>query len=214
METNPQRRISLSDRLTERMFVTFKPINYKALLPIWRQGFAGFVFFALLGGCATLNKAECSAANWDLIGYQDAASGHGLEFLGLHQRACARYSVAADATDYRKGYNRGLYDYCVPERGHHLGLKAETHHYGCPADVAESFLAAYISGLQYRRHELARRYNDLDFRYWVLSHRSGPHRHPKHRHGSLRNTLDNLKHERFRVEGLIRYATAVRARSE
>jgi len=106
------------------------------------------VVFLLLGACATLDKQECLAGDWQSIGSHDGARGHRPDvFAGLHNQACAKHGVAVNEVEYERGHTLGLADYCQPGTAYRLGLRAETYNYLCPMELQESFLAAYADGL-------------------------------------------------------------------
>jgi len=106
------------------------------------------VLFLFLGACATLDKQECLAGDWQSIGYHDGARGHRPEvFAGLHNQACAKHGVAVNEVEYERGHKLGLVDYCQPGTAYRLGLRGETYNYLCPLELQENFLAAYADGL-------------------------------------------------------------------
>ena len=108
---------------------------------------AGVALLGTLGGCASLSKDECLAANWEDIGIRDGASGQPEEYLIQHSTACAKVNVAPDRGAWLNGRERGLERYCLPHRMYNLG------EYGSGFDVAtcrnfdqERLLDAYEKG--------------------------------------------------------------------
>ncbi|MGF1454460.1 MAG: DUF2799 domain-containing protein [Alphaproteobacteria bacterium] len=122
---------------------------------------AGLIAVAgcLLTGCASMNKAECSVANWRQIGYVDGTQGTPESRFAEHQSACAKHGFAADLGTYRAGRIEGLRSYCEPGRGFQEGINGNTYHGVCPPHLAPQFLTAYSDGKQV--HDLRERVEDV-----------------------------------------------------
>ena len=82
---------------------------------------AALTLSGALGGCASLSKNECLAANWEDIGVRDGANGAGEEQLIRHSTACAKVGVTPDREAWLRGRERGLERFCVPQRAYQRG---------------------------------------------------------------------------------------------
>ncbi|HEY5897844.1 MAG TPA: DUF2799 domain-containing protein [Burkholderiales bacterium] len=114
-------------------------------LPAW-PGASSALLIAALGGCASLDEAECRNADWYAIGLEDGARGRPVERLGDHRRACAKYSVAPDSPRYLAGRDQGLKSFCTYERGYSDGRSGQAYAGACPQPLAANFLAGYQRG--------------------------------------------------------------------
>ena len=83
--------------------------------------FAALALLASVGGCASLSKNECLAANWEDIGIRDGANGRPEEYLIQHSKACAKVAVVPDRGAWLHGREQGLDRFCVPYRMYQLG---------------------------------------------------------------------------------------------
>ena len=119
---------------------------------------AALAVLGSLGGCASLSKSECLAANWEDVGIRDGASGRPEEYLIQHSKACAKVNVVPDRGAWLHGREQGLDRFCVPYRAYQLG------EYGGGFDVAicrnydqDRLVNAYEQGLEVNRlaHSLA-----------------------------------------------------------
>jgi len=113
----------------------------------------------VLGGCASMDRAQCVNANWYAIGMEDGAQGRPLQRLGEHRRACAEHGVQPDAERYAAGRNEGLKSYCTYDRGFRTGRAGSAYNGVCPEPAARDFLAGYqhgreLYGLQKRLDEV------------------------------------------------------------
>ena len=99
-----------------------------------------------LSGCATLDKDECTTANWTLIGLGDGHNGYGISRLDQHRKACAEYKAAPDVQAYTKGRERGLLKYCRASNGYEEGISGTKYAGVCPAKLEPAFLDAYRFG--------------------------------------------------------------------
>lgn len=99
-----------------------------------------------LNGCATLDKDECSTANWELIGLGDGHNGYKITRLDQHRQACAEYKVVPDVKAYNKGRDRGLLKYCRASNGYDEGISGAKYAGVCPAKLEPAFLDAYRYG--------------------------------------------------------------------
>lgn len=101
-------------------------MNNRSLLRV----FTALALLASLGGCASMSKSECVAANWEDVGIRDGASGRPEEYLIQHSKACAKVNVVPDRGAWLHGREQGLDRFCVPYRAYQIG------EYGGGFDVA------------------------------------------------------------------------------
>jgi hypothetical protein len=108
---------------------------------------AGLALLGTLGGCASLSKDECLAANWEDVGVRDGASGRPEEYLIQHSTACARVNVVPDRGAWLQGREKGLERYCLPHRMYSLGEYGSGFDAGiCRNFDQERLLDAYEKG--------------------------------------------------------------------
>lgn len=101
-----------------------------------------------LTGCATLDRSECEVANWEIIGFEDGASGKPASTVGQHRSACAEYTIAPDLNLYLKGHNRGIKEYCTYQNGLELGQRGRNMTDVCSEANYKDFNAGYQKGRQ------------------------------------------------------------------
>ena len=107
---------------------------------------------AALGGCASLSKDECLAANWEDIGVRDGANGRPEEYLIQHSTACARVNVVPDRGAWLHGRERGLERFCVPHRAFAIGESGGGFDSGiCHNFDLDRLQVAYQKGLDVNR---------------------------------------------------------------
>jgi len=102
----------------------------------------------LAGGCATLNKDECLNANWEAIGFKDGHDGYPQSRIDEHRKACAEYRIKPDLSLYLQGYERGIREFCKPQRAFQYGLHGHAYREICPAEMRSAFSEAYAEGRQ------------------------------------------------------------------
>lgn len=115
----------------------------------------------LLSACATMNKNECTVADWQAIGYEDGAHGYELSYLGKHRKACANYGVSPDFDRYKKGRLAGLKEYCVPVTAFLLGRSGGQLNLSCPEPLLPEFELAWSEGRELHRAESQLRSSDI-----------------------------------------------------
>jgi hypothetical protein len=99
-----------------------------------------------LSGCASTAKDECLAMDWRTVGYEDGATGQGIERLTSRRQACARYGVTPDLDAYRAGREEGLLEFCQPANGFRVGARGRGYSGACPEYLAPAFSDAYQAG--------------------------------------------------------------------
>ncbi len=117
----------------------------------------------ILGGCASMDAAECVTADWRALGYEDGAEGRGASYLGERRKACADHGVTPDFEAYMAGRDNGLAHFCRPQNGYRLGLRGRRYSGVCPSEREDAFLAAHADGygLYKRRAAVSRIANRL-----------------------------------------------------
>lgn len=99
-----------------------------------------------LGGCATMSEDECLTMDWRTVGYEDGATGQGIERLTSRRQACAKHGVAPDLDAYRAGRDEGLLEFCRPANGFRVGAQGRGYSGACPEPLAPAFDDAYRAG--------------------------------------------------------------------
>lgn len=99
-----------------------------------------------LGGCANMDSAECRAADWRAIGYEDGAQGQSPDYFGKRRKACADHGVTADFEAYLAGRDEGVAYFCRPRNGYSLGARGYRYSGVCPATLEGAFVAAHAEG--------------------------------------------------------------------
>ena len=69
------------------------------------------VFSLLLVGCAgrtTVSENQCTAGDWQTLGYRDGVNGHRSSRLLQHQDACVRHGIVPDRAGYMVGWEEGI----------------------------------------------------------------------------------------------------------
>lgn len=124
-------------------------------MPASAQLSVALALFALLAGCATLDKNECLRADWYAVGLEDGARGQPVERLGHHRRACAEHGITPQTERYLAGRSEGLKSYCTYDRGVSVGRSGQSYSAVCPDSLAGRFSAGYQIGKEI--HDLRRR---------------------------------------------------------
>jgi Protein of unknown function (DUF2799) len=111
---------------------------------------AGLFAVAMLGGCASggMDRDECVAADWQMIGYEDGLRGFPAERIGARRVACAKHQVTPNLATYTQGRERGLREYCQPKNGFTVGLRGGGYANVCSGPTEAAFVDSYRWGRQ------------------------------------------------------------------
>lgn len=99
-----------------------------------------------LAGCATMSEDECRTMDWRTAGYEDGATGQGIERLTSRRQSCAKHGVAPDLDAYRAGRDEGLLEFCRPANGFRVGTQGRGYSGACPEHLESAFDDAYQAG--------------------------------------------------------------------
>lgn len=102
-----------------------------------------------LTSCATLSKEECTMGNWQMIGYNDGVSGHYMNRLASHTKACAKVGVTPDYEAWERGRTLGLKKYCTVSNAYNIGRRGQSLNNVCPADSVNNLQMVNQQGLDY-----------------------------------------------------------------
>jgi len=133
-------------------------MNFKLSKIILSVAFS-LVFLFNFTGCATMNKSECTTANWEIIGLEDGSAGRNTSYIGEHRQACAEHKVVPDLNQYMKGHAAGLRQFCTENNGYQQGAKGAQNNNVCPANLAVVFQRGYNKG--YRVYKMESNINQL-----------------------------------------------------
>lgn len=95
---------------------------------------------------ASVSESQCTAGDWETIGYRDGALGYRSSRLLAHQDACIPHGVTPDREAYQLGWREGIEEFCDPTNGFELGQSGDGHDNVCPTPQRDAFLAAYDRG--------------------------------------------------------------------
>lgn len=100
-----------------------------------------------LTSCATLNEQQCKTGNWQEIGRQDGARGFSASRVTSHSKACQEHGILVNNSEYQRGYDVGVRDYCTYENGYQMGKSGVMGSQAtCPSDLATAFSSAISKG--------------------------------------------------------------------
>lgn len=117
-------------------------------------------FVSMLSGCQSMREGKadlrvingpsvsgdsCLNADWFEVGRVDGLSGIPLNTSGYVGRCLSR-GVPVNNELYYAGWQRGLIDYCTPERGFDAGRNGESYADVCPKNVEPAFLKRFKIG--------------------------------------------------------------------
>ena len=104
------------------------------------------LLLASLSGCANMNQAECEAANWRAIGYEDGVLGNRDTQFSQHRKECSAHGITANIDEYLEGHEEGSKKYCTQSNGFFLGMKGRDYNRNCPEDLAPVFINGLADG--------------------------------------------------------------------
>lgn len=118
---------------------------------------AGFVVIA--AGCSTISEESCIAGSWESLGYEDGRNGQSRGHFNKIAETCAKYGIAANAIEYRIGYDQGLPLYCSYDKGFDHGEAGSS----IKTECREINSAPYLDGYDEGRivYEIRREYDGL-----------------------------------------------------
>ena len=100
----------------------------------------------VLSNCAVMSEEECTYSDWTAVGYEDGADGRSSDRFGDYRRACAEFGITPDFAAWQDGRERGLVEYCQPQRGFQVGQSGGNYNGVCNAQLEPDFLEAYRLG--------------------------------------------------------------------
>ena len=115
-----------------------------------------------LSGCAGMNQAECTSADWRVIGFEDGTVGRTQARIGEYRKDCAEHGVSPNLALYQQGYTEGVRNFCIESSGFNQGRSGSSYHGVCPDDLESEFLTAY--GLGREHYVLSREVSSLNAR--------------------------------------------------
>ena len=104
----------------------------------------------LLVGCASMSESECRVADWGRVGFTDGARGDSDSRLAAYTEDCGKIGITPDATAYRRGWDAGIVQFCVPANGWQEGQQGHTGKVAaCQGQPGYALFARYFdAGLQ------------------------------------------------------------------
>jgi len=108
-----------------------------------------FVMLLVSLACAkqtSVSESQCTAGDWQTIGYRDGSTGARSTRLLAHQDACVQHGVIPDRDQYMVGWKQGVAEFCNPNNGFAVGHSGRRDANICPADQRQDFQRAYKEG--------------------------------------------------------------------
>ena len=114
-----------------------------------------------------MSEEECAFSDWTAVGYEDGADGRSSDRFGDYRRTCAEFGITPDFAAWQDGRDRGLLEYCQPQRGFQLGQAGGTYNGVCSAQLEPRFLDGYRLGSEL--FDLRRNLNTIVSRLEAIS---------------------------------------------
>jgi hypothetical protein len=116
----------------------------------------------VMSGCSGMDQAECNAADWRTIGFEDGTAGRTQASIGEYRKACAEHGVTPDLAQYQQGYAEGVRNFCSESSGFNHGRRGGSYQGVCPNDLEPDFLSGYSLGREH--YVLSREVSSLNSR--------------------------------------------------
>lgn len=161
----------------------------------------------VLASCETMSAEECAAADWQALGYEDAARSGATRFADRSE-SCAEKGITADFNAYQAGQVEGLYAFCQPRNAFHFAMNGGSFNGSCPGELRQEFGYAFADGqriyaatqeVERARSEISRleseRYNideDIRSRERTIANQETTEEERRR----LRGEIDNLRRRR------------------
>lgn len=101
----------------------------------------------VVSNCSShISKQSCQQADWQAIGFSDAAAGKFPGTVGEYWQGCAKWDVTVDLNKYADGHNAGLKQYCTEPKGYQSGLHGKPYRNICQGKLEDDFLSGYVQG--------------------------------------------------------------------
>jgi len=107
------------------------------------------LFVFIMAGCSTMNKEQCTSANWHAIGQKDAEEGKSTSNINEYSKQCAEHQITPNETQYSSGHKLGLISYCTKDNGFEQGKKGKKYAGICPVELETVFKSGYVIGTEY-----------------------------------------------------------------
>ena len=120
-------------------------------MSVVRMKWIAVTAFLGLASCATLSEDACREGDWSKIGFRDGSNGRGPEFLEQHAKACARFEIAVNQSEWEAGRRLGLPHYCTRSNVYREGTRGRWLRPVCPAEQQAALEAANDRGLMWYR---------------------------------------------------------------
>jgi hypothetical protein len=114
----------------------------------------GLILLVALGlsACAAMDEATCRQGYWFGAGIRDGQQGATSQ-TSEYAKACSEYGVSVGLSDYQRGYQQGLLNYCTPENGYRVGRAGSSYRNVCAPHLQADFLREYQRGYDHYRLE-------------------------------------------------------------
>lgn len=94
----------------------------------------------------------CRNADWFEVGRVDGLTGVPMG-NSTYMGRCQSLGIEVSEELYTAGWNRGLVDYCTPDRAFDAGRSGESYNHVCPAHLEAAFLKRFKLGTQISKIE-------------------------------------------------------------
>ena len=215
--------------MTDAWFVGENERVSRLHLAFFRASSLGIAFAitSMLTACGTMQDGKpnlgvinrpsvsgdpCRNADWFEVGRVDGLSGipaNASTYVGR----CVSLGVAIDDELYTGGWQRGLVDYCTPDRAFDAGRSGESYSGVCPANLEGAFLKRFklgerISAIEKKNilieSEVDRKLNELQVAQPTTILNDALSRNTSARRDQIENDLKRLRDAIAKNESLIR----------
>jgi len=156
----------------------------------------------VLSGCAAMTETQCQVADWQRVGFADAANGLPENRLADYHRDCAKVGIEPDARAYRQGWDAGIVRFCTPANGWREGTQGHFQVDAvCRSQAGYARFSHYLqAGLELHRTNEKLRANYREIRHLQALLDAATNDDDKKR---LRLELQTLDWEQSRLRSLV-----------
>ncbi len=106
---------------------------------------------SLVAACSTtepdtIAATDCSAVNWNGLGFEDGIRGLDSDQFSARNNVCGDSDIQLRRDRYMAGYDEGVARFCTAENGYNQGMTGYVYTGICPISMEEAFVKALHAG--------------------------------------------------------------------
>ena len=138
------------NKLLSKLIQKCSSLYSRKILNLMTKSSLAAFFIVVANGCVQVSESQwaefCSNTYWEQHGLDDGQNGRSYKLIAVYKDRCGEQFSKNDIKQYKKGYIKGIREFCTYDNGFTFGYGNQSNPKACTFELAKDFNRGFREG--------------------------------------------------------------------